>query len=114
MGNQVTCPQELQCSPQQPNQCIDIDTTFYTSDQVTATNADYLENDAHRLDNNWMSIFLSFMNEPIDGTTAGGSRGFGGGLQNLFRDYMTYPTNRTKFGALTGADIVATFRPGQP
>jgi Legume lectin domain len=113
MGNQVTCPQELQCSPQQENQCINIDTSYSTSNQVTATNADYLENDGIG-SNNWMSIFLSFMNKPIDGTTAGGSRGFGGGLQNLFRDYMPYPTNRTKFGVLTGADIVATFRPGQP
>ena len=45
MGNQVTCPQELQCQSSAEDQCIDIDTTYYTSDQVTATNADYLEND---------------------------------------------------------------------
>ena len=112
-GNQVTCPQELQCSPQQQDQCINIDTSYSTSDQVTSTNADYLENDGIG-SNNWMSIFTSFMNKPIDGTTSGGSRGFGGGLQNLFKDYKTHPTNGFKFGVLTGADIVATFRPGQP
>ncbi len=69
-GNQVTCPQELQCSPQQQDQCINIDTSYSTSDQVTSTNADYLENDGIG-SNNWMSIFTSFMNKPIDGTTVG-------------------------------------------
>ncbi len=113
-GNPVTCPQEPQCSPQQENQCINIDTSFLSLDQVTPTNADYLENDAIG-SNNWMSIFLSFMNDkPIDGTTAGGSRGFGGGLQNLFKDRKTSPSSGIKLGTVVGADIVATFRPTQP
>jgi hypothetical protein len=101
-GNQVTCPQELQCSQDQ-NQCITIDTSFFSSDQVTATNADYLENDAIG-SNNWFSIFTSFMSDPDDGVTTGKGQGFGGGGQ----------TDVRKLAASPGADIVATFRPGQP
>jgi len=110
MGNPITCPTEPLCtSPTQP-QCILINTTFYTTENVTPTNADYLENDAIG-DNNWMSIFTSYTDDPTDGTTAGGSRGFGGtGNSPLQR-----PANGTKIlQGSTGADIVATFRPGQP
>ena len=116
MGNQVTCPMEPQCASD-PNQCIDSNTTFYTSDQVSPTNADYLENDAIG-SNNWMSIFTSYMNEPEDGTTSGKGGGFGGGgdLMNLFKRYRSYPVPRTiKLAPQgSGADLVATFRPGQP
>ncbi len=79
-----------------PNQCIDSNTTFYSSDQVTPTNADYLENDAIG-SNNWMSIFTSYMNDPIDGTTSGKGGGFGGGgdLMNLFKRYRSYPATHT-------------------
>ena len=106
MGNQVNCPSEPLCTSPQQSQCIAIDTTFYTNDNVTPTNADYLENDAMG-SNNWMSIFLSFMSKPIDGTTSGGSRGFGGGGSST-------PSKRKFFtGSADTADIVATFRPGQ-
>jgi Legume lectin domain len=110
MGNPVTCPMEPLCTSPLQSQCIVINTTFYTMDDVTPTNADYLENDAIG-DNNWMSIFTSFTDDPTDGTTAGGSRGFGGsGNSPLQR-----PPNGMKLlqGSM-GADIVATFRPGQP
>jgi hypothetical protein len=116
-GNSVTCPQELECSSD-PSQCIIDTTTFYTLDQVTSTNADYLENDAIG-SNNWMSIFTSYMNEPIDGTTAGKGGGFGNGgdLMDLFRHYRSLPadsTVRRLAGQAPGADLVATFRPNQP
>jgi hypothetical protein len=103
-GNPVTCPQELQCSPQQQDQCISVDTSFFSSDMVTPTNADYLENDVMG-SNNWMSIFTSYMSDPDDGTTSGGSKGFGGGGLKL---------SRLPAGGAGSADIVATFRPNQP
>jgi hypothetical protein len=117
MGNPVTCPQELQCSQDQ-TQCIVDTTTFYTSDQVTPTNADYLENDAIG-SNNWLSIFTSYMNDPIDGTMSGKGKGFGGGgdLMNLFTRYRSLLTNHRTIklaGQAPGADLVATFRPNQP
>src|SRR5208283_775526 len=116
-GNPVTCPQELQCS-QDPTQCIVDTATFYTTTPVTATNADYLENDAIG-DNNWFSIFTSYMNQPIDGTMAGKGKGFGGGgdLMNLFESYRSLPTGQTirkLAGQGPGADIVATFNPNKP
>ena len=116
-GNSVVCPQELQCSQDQ-TQCIIDDTTFYTSDQVTSTNADYLENDAIG-SNNWFSIFTSYMSDPLDGTTSGRGSGFGGGgdLMDLFKRYRTLPTNRHIIklaGQAPGADIVATFNPSLP
>ena len=108
MGNQVTCPSEPQCSGD-PTQCIDIDTTFYSSDNVTPTNADYLENDIIG-SNNWMSIFTSYQSKPIDGTTSGRGGGFGGtgssGPSPSKRKFLT--------GAAGSADIVATFNPSKP
>lgn len=106
MGNPVTCPTEPLCTSPTGSQCIAIDTTFYTTDNVTPTNADYLENDAMG-SNNWMSIFTAYQSAPIDGTTSGGSRGFGGGGSRT-------PSKRRFFtGGADTADIVATFRPGQ-
>jgi hypothetical protein len=106
-GNGVTCPMEPQC-PGQPDQCIAIDTSFSTMDKVTATNADYLENDVSG-DNNWMSIFVSFQNKPFDGTTSGRGSGFGG------TGSSGHPPAKRK--VLTGvpgsADIVATFNPSK-
>jgi len=118
MGNQVQCPTAPMCDPiNNPNECIDTDTTFYTTDQVSPTNADFLENDAIG-SNNWMSIFTSYMNEPIDGTTSGKNNGFGGSndLMNLFKRYRSYPAAHTIKLAPQGpgADIVATFKPSQP
>ncbi len=62
------CPSE-----QQPT--IDIDSSFYTSDPVTPTNADFLEADPIG-SNNWVSIFSSYTQNPIDGTMSGKGRGF--------------------------------------
>jgi len=108
-GNQVTCPTEPLCTNPQQSQCIVINTTFYTMDNVTPTNADYLENDAIG-DNNWMSIFMSYMSEPIDGTTSGGSKGFGGGASG---HHLPAKSN-IKAPQVGSADIVATFNPNQP
>jgi hypothetical protein len=101
-GNQVTCPSET-------DPTIVIDTTFYTRDNVTPTNADYLENDAIG-DNNWMSIFTSYMNAPKDGTTTGKSNGFGGGGSGR----RSPVKSRIHAGQVGSADIVATFNPSQP
>ena len=107
MGNQVTCPTEPSC-PGDPTQCIGIDTSFTSLDKVSSTNADYLENDVTG-SNNWMSIFVSFQDKPIDGTTSGRGSGFGGtGTSPL-------PTRRRFLtGSAGSADIVATFNPSKP
>ena len=112
MQNPVACPMEPLCTSPQQSQCIAINTTFYTTDNVTQTNADYLENDMIG-DNNWMSIFTMYQSAPIDGQTSGGSRGFGGGGGS--GPHRPSPSKR-KFltGSTEGADIVATFRPSQP
>jgi hypothetical protein len=109
MGNQVTCPAEPECTSPQQTQCIVINTSFYSMDNVTPTNADYLENDAVG-DNNWMSIFTSYMNDPLDGTTSGGSKGFGGGGSS----HHTPVKSSTKAPQVGSADIVATFNPSEP
>ena len=111
MGNPVTCPAEPLCTTPQASQCIAIDTTFYTMDHVTPTNADYLENDATG-SNNWMSIFTMYQSAPIDGTTSGGSRGFGGGGSGSTQPSAT--TRRLFTGSGNTADIVATFKPTHP
>ena len=54
----TVCPMEPLCSPQQQDQCIDIDSTFYTSSPISPTNADFLEAEPIG-SNNWMSIFFS-------------------------------------------------------
>ena len=107
MGNQVTCPAEPLCTSPTGDQCIAIDTTFYTRDIVTQDTADYLENDAMG-SRNWMSIFTGYQSPPIDGTTSGGSRGFGGGGSGSGKPS---PSKR-KFlvGSADSADIVATFK----
>ena len=112
MQNPVACPMEPLCTSPQQSQCIVIDTTFYTTDNVTPTNADYLENDMIG-DNNWMSIFTMYQSAPIDGRTQGGSSGLGGGGRS--GPHRLSPSKR-KFltGSTEGADIVATFRPSQP
>ena len=87
-GMNVNCPsvgnQDCIANPQL---CIDIDTSFFSSDNVTPTNADFLEAEPIG-SNNWMSIFFSYMNNPSDGTTSGKGISF--------------------------SDIVATFCPTHP
>jgi Bacterial lectin len=83
-GQDVTCPQELMCDPiNNPGACIDTSTTFFSMDPVTSSNADYLE--APSGTNQWCSIFYSYTNQPVDGTTSGKGTGF--------------------------SDLIATFRP---
>ena len=107
MGNPVACPAEPTCNQPQGSQCIAVNTSFYTQDYVTPTNADYLENDASG-DNNWMSIFTSYQNDPTDGTTSGGTRGFGGiGSNSVLRKVSKVLPD------VTSADIVATFNPSR-
>lgn len=62
------CPSEMQPT-------IDIDSSFYTNDPVTPTNADFLEADPIG-SNNWISIFFSYTSNPIDGTMSGKGKGF--------------------------------------
>jgi hypothetical protein len=64
----IPCPSE-----QQPT--IDVDSSFYTTDPVSPTNADFLEADPIG-SNNWISIFTSYMSNPVDGTVSGKSKGF--------------------------------------
>ncbi len=71
----TVCPQEPLCSPQQQDQCIDIDSTFYTSSPISPTNADFLEAEPIG-SNNWMSIFFSYTTQPVDGTVSGKGKGF--------------------------------------
>jgi hypothetical protein len=108
-GNPVMCPSEPECTSPQQSQCINVDTGYSTVQNVTATNADYLENDASG-DNNWMSIFLSFMDKPIDSTTSGGTKGFGGSHSSP----VLFTQPGIKVGSVGSADVVATFKPRQP
>jgi hypothetical protein len=113
MGNPVTCPTEPLCTSPQGTQCIAVNTSFYTTDNVTPTNADYLENDAVG-DNNWMSIFTMYMNNPIDGTTSGGTRGFGSIMPPGAKGRPSPKGSKVLAGDVASADIVATFKPSQP
>jgi len=103
----VTCPMEPLC-PGQPDQCIDIDTSYDTNDMITANNADYLENTAMG-NNAWMSIFTMFTPKPVDGTTSGKGNGFGGGGSDGSAHHAA--PSKSKFSApqVGSADIVATF-----
>jgi len=99
-GNPADCPSEM-------DPTIVVDTTYYTMDNVNANNADYLENDAIG-SNNWMSIFTSYQSPPLDGTTSGGTKGFGssGGAKKPVLLHRKVMANQVQ-----NADVVATFRP---
>jgi hypothetical protein len=74
----VTCHDPVTGSdlcPSEQDPTIDIDSSFYTSDPVSPTNADFLEAEPIG-SNNWMSIFFSYMSNPIDGTMSGKGKGF--------------------------------------
>ena len=73
--NPVTCPSEPLCSPQQLDQCIDIKSSFTSSDPITSTNADFLEADPIG-SNNWTSIFYSYDPNDYDGVISGKGKGF--------------------------------------
>jgi len=75
----VTCQdpitmQDVPC-PSEPDPTIDIDSSFYTNDPISPTNADFLEADPIG-SNNWMSIFTSYTTNLSDGTVSGKGRGF--------------------------------------
>jgi Legume lectin domain len=100
-GEMVDCPSEM-------DPTIVVDTSFYTMDPLNNNNTDYLENDMIG-DNNWVSIFTMYQPDPLDGTTSGGTKGFGGS--------GTEPSlvkRRVVAGQVTNADIVATFCPNGP
>jgi hypothetical protein len=67
-GNNVTCPTE-------PDPTIAICTQFYTSEPIAQNTADFLSADPIG-SNNWCSIFVSFMNDPIDPVVSGKGTGF--------------------------------------
>ena len=50
--------------------CITFSTSYYTTDGVTATNADYLKSDPIGT-NNWVSIFQGFVSNAFDPRTTG-------------------------------------------
>jgi hypothetical protein len=91
----VSCPTELKCDPiKNPNQCIDLQTMFYTMDPLNGNNADFLE--APSGTNMWCSIFTMLgMDGPADDGPPGKGTGF------------------TLYGKGTGfSDFVGTFVPG--
>lgn len=96
-GMNVPCPtvNMMDCA-NDPTKCIDTQTTFYTVDPITATNADYLE--APSMTNQWCSVFTGLMMHDLgNGDPPGKGTGF------------------TLTGKGTGfSDFVGTFRPGQP
>lgn len=67
-GQPITCPSET-------DPTIAICTQFYTSDPITANNADYLKADPIG-SNNWVSIFTGFTPHPIDPVVSGRGTGF--------------------------------------
>ena len=67
-GQPITCPSET-------DPTIAICTQFYTSDPITSTNADYLKADPIG-SNNWISIFTSFQQNPLDPVVSGKGKGF--------------------------------------
>ncbi len=74
----VTCLDPITGSticPSEPMPTIDIDSSFYTTDPISPTNADFLEAEPIGT-NNWMSIFTSYTSNPIDGTVSGKGKGF--------------------------------------
>jgi hypothetical protein len=70
-GNSISCPvSNQQCvNPTDPG-CIAFSTSYYTTDGVTAQNADYLKTDPIG-SNNWVSIFEGFQSNTFDPRTTG-------------------------------------------
>jgi len=69
----VQCPASLPntCNNKQDPGCIKFSTSYYTSDGITAENADYLKSDPIGT-NHWVSIFLYFDPTALDPKTGGG------------------------------------------
>lgn len=70
----VTCPASLTgtCTFKGDPTCIQFSTSFYTLDNVTPTNADYLKTDPIGT-NNWQSIFVFYDPNILDGRGGGTS-----------------------------------------
>jgi hypothetical protein len=70
----VTCPASLPntCNNIGDQGCIIFETSFYTSDGLTPSNADYIKTDPIG-SNNWVSIFESYDPNIFDGKTTGTS-----------------------------------------
>jgi hypothetical protein len=69
----VTCPSAdpRKCTTVgDTTNCITFNTSFFTSDPITPTNADYLKADPIG-SNNWLSIFVSYNPNVFDGKTTG-------------------------------------------
>ncbi len=67
----VPCPSSPSTCPNaDPTLCITFNTSFYTTDPITAQNADYLKTDPVG-SNNWLSIFVSYDPNVLDGKTTG-------------------------------------------
>lgn len=67
----VPCPTAPQCTTLGDTvNCITFDTSFYTADGITKKNADYLKTDPVG-SNNWVSIFVSYDPNVLDGKTTG-------------------------------------------
>jgi hypothetical protein len=67
----VACPVAPTCNTVgDTTNCISFNTSFYTSDPITAHNADYLKTDPIG-SNNWVSIFVTFDPNVLDGKTTG-------------------------------------------
>lgn len=67
----VPCPfTPNKCPNVDPTLCITFNTSFYTTDPITPKNADYLKADPVGT-NNWISIFVSYDPNVLDGKTTG-------------------------------------------
>ena len=67
----VACPVAPNCTTVGDTaNCISFNTSYYTSDPITSTNADYLKADPIGT-NNWKSIFVSYDPNVSDGKTTG-------------------------------------------
>jgi hypothetical protein len=76
---EVTCQSndrmmQIQCPNPKDNEFIDVLTSYMTSDNVNAGNADYIK--APIGTNNWCSIFTSFSQNDADPTTSGKGNNF--------------------------------------
>jgi len=67
----VPCPTAPQCTTLGDKvNCITFDSSFYTADGITKQNADYLKTDPVG-SNNWVSIFVNYDPNVLDGKTTG-------------------------------------------
>jgi len=92
--------------PSESDPTIVVDTSYTTADPVNSNDTDYLENSAIG-NNDWFSIWTGFQPKPLDGTTTGGTKGFGssgGSKPGIFQRRLDQVQN---------AEIVATFCPSQ-